>query len=185
MLFRSADEIVDNENGEPLIHRKLFLLACDLPEREVQSRHPSLWKYLEQGINRNIHERYLCRHRTPWYSQETRPPAPLLCTYMGRLDAGRGKPFRFILNHSQATAANVYLLMYPKPALAKLLRSKPALLRAVWQALNRIAPEDLMGEGRVYGGGLHKLEPNELGNASADELLSRSEERRVGKECRL
>jgi predicted RNA methylase len=170
--FLTIDEIDADENGEPLIDRKHFLLACELPEHEVEARYPSLWKYLQLGIKRGIHERYLCRHRTPWYFQETRPPAPLLCTYMGRLDAGRGKPFRFILNHSRATAANVYLLLYPKPALAKQLRSEPAMLRAVWQALNGIAPEDLMGEGRVYGGGLHKLEPNELGNASGHELLA-------------
>ena len=170
--YLPADEIDADENGEPLLDRKLFLLACDLLEHEVQARYPSLWKYLERGVKSGIRERYLCQHRSPWYSQETRPPAPFLCTYMGRFDTGRGKPFRFILNHSAATAANVYLLLYPKPALAEQFRHKRPLLRAVWQALNRISSEDLIGEGRVYGGGLHKLEPNELGNASADGILA-------------
>ena len=42
-------------------------------------------------------------------------PAPFVCTYMGR---NRERPFRFIWNHSTATAANVYLLLYPREAVA-------------------------------------------------------------------
>jgi hypothetical protein len=62
-------------------------------------------------------------------------------------------------------------MLYPKPALAKMLLEKPELLKEVWQALDRISDEALMGEGRVYGGGLHKLEPRELGNALAERIL--------------
>lgn len=83
---------------------------------------------------------------------------------MGRQDTSRGRPFRFILNHSLATATNVYLMLYPKPALEKTLLELPELLKDIWHALNQISNETLMGEGRVYGGGLHKLEPKELGN---------------------
>jgi hypothetical protein len=83
----------------------------------------------------------------------------------------RSNPFRFILNHSKATAANVYLMLTPKPVLAKLLQNDPELYRHIWNALKNIAPEALIGEGRVYGGGLYKLEPGELLNAPADRLL--------------
>jgi hypothetical protein len=62
-------------------------------------------------------------------------------------------------------------MLYPKPTLAKVLSGKPELLKQVWQALDRISDEVLMGEGRVYGGGLHKLEPRELGNALAERIL--------------
>ena len=75
---------------------------------------------------------------------------------------------RFIVNHSSATATNVYLMLYPKPDLAKVLLEKPELLKKVWQALDRISDEVLMGEGRVYGGRLHKLEPRELDNILAE-----------------
>ena len=34
----------------------------------------------------------------------------------------------------------------------------------VFDAVNEICPLALLGEGRVCGGGLHKLEPKELGN---------------------
>jgi hypothetical protein len=56
-------------------------------------------------------------------------------------------------------------MLYPKPVLEKALSHKPERLKQVWQALNQISDETLMGEGRVYGGGLHKLEPKELGLA--------------------
>jgi hypothetical protein len=62
-------------------------------------------------------------------------------------------------------------MLYPKPALAKMLLEKPELLKEVWQALDRISDEALMGEGYVYGGGFHKLEPRELGNALAERIL--------------
>ena len=38
----------------------------------------------------------------------------------------------------------------------------------MWELLNSIQPGELLDEGRVYGGGLHKLEPNELANVRAD-----------------
>jgi adenine-specific DNA-methyltransferase len=170
--YLSVDEINADSHCRPLLDRKLFLLTCNLPEEEVKAFYPALWKYLRAGVKAGIAGRYLCHHRSPWYMQEERLPAPLLCTYMGRSDQGRRKPFRFILNHSKATAANVYLMLYPKPALERELRREPTLLRSLWRVLNGLPPEKLMGAGRVYGGGLYKLEPRELGNLSADELIT-------------
>ncbi|MEG4210502.1 hypothetical protein [Microcoleus sp. S13_B4] len=83
---------------------------------------------------------------------------------------GRGRPFRFIRNYSMATAINVYLMLYPKPALAKVLLDKPKLLK-VGPALDRISDEALMLKARVYGGGWHKLEPRGLGNGLGDKIL--------------
>ena len=79
----------------------------------------------------------------------------------------RDKPDRFILNHSMATAANVYLMLYPKEGLARALRNDPDMKRRIWTFLNDISPTAMLNEGRVYGGGLHKLEPKELGNVPA------------------
>lgn len=170
--YVKADEIEADTKGHPLLDQRLFLLDTRLPEDEIQKHYPTLWRYLEEGMERGLHERYLCSHRTPWYRQEDRPPAPIVCTYLGRGDTKRGRPFRFILNHSMATVANVYLAMYPKPNLITALRRDPTLLRRIWEALNRITPELLLGEGRVYGGGLHKLEPKELAHVPLLELAS-------------
>jgi hypothetical protein len=60
--------------------------------------------------------------------------------------------------------------MYPTPLLAEALAKEPSLIRRIWQLLNRIPAETLLGEGRVYGGGLHKLEPCELANVPVQEI---------------
>ncbi len=164
------DEVSADESGNPVLERRLFLLDCQLKEDEIKTRHPSLWGYLEEGRAQGISERYLCRHRKPWYAQENRPPTPFVCTYLGRSDSEGKRPFRFILNHSQATAANVCLMLYPKDLVARQMEVSPPLKRRVWELLNEICPRALLGEGRVYGGGLYKLEPRELGNVPAEAI---------------
>lgn len=169
--YLSDDEIHADVIGNPLLEHQRFLLDCRLPERDVRRDFPSLWNYLETGKN-DVAKGYLCASRSPWYSQESRPAPLFLCTYMGRTNGKNGAAFRFILNHSKATAANVYLLLYPKAPLAEALRTKPDLARKVWDWLRTISPDVVLMEGRVYGGGLHKLEPRELGNVAADGIAN-------------
>lgn len=161
--FLRADKIEADEAGEPLLAKKLYLLNCDLPEGVIQDSYPNLWRYLQKGIGMGISERYLCKSRKLWYLQEKRSAAPLVCTYMGK-NKEDSKPFRFILNHSQATAANVYLMIYPKPTLFNPYANDTKFIESIWQQLNNIPCNEVMDEGRVYGGGLHKIEPKELGN---------------------
>lgn len=168
--YIKADEINADDAGVPLLDKRLFLLDCDLPEDDVKRDYPALWAYLQTGID-HVAPRYLCRSRRYWYAQERRAAAPIVCTYIGRSDHD-GRPFRFLLNNSKATATNVYLCLYPQPLLANQLRNKPEAMRPLWQALNAIGKETLLGNGRVYGGGMHKLEPKELANVPADELAA-------------
>lgn len=164
-------DVIDAEaDGTPKIDRQLFMLDCRLPEVVIKEHYPSLWAYLKTG-KPAVSERYICRSRSPWYTQEKRPPAPFVCTYMGR-SLKNNRPIRFILNRSQATAANVYLLLYPKPVLARALEHDTALYHKVWKFLNDIDIQSLLGEGRVYGGGLYKMEPKELANVSADAIAT-------------
>jgi adenine-specific DNA-methyltransferase len=163
-----TDEIEADAEGVPLLGKRLFLIDCDLPPDEIARDHPALSQYLKTGEH-SVATRYLCRSRRRWYSQEKRPPAPIVCTYLGRSDHA-GRPFRFLLNHSQATATNVYLMLYPKPLLARRLEGDLDTVRSVWTALNQIRADTLLSNGRVYGGGLHKLEPRELATVPADDL---------------
>lgn len=170
--YLPCDEVFGDEEGNPILQRVQFLLDCRLAEEEVKDRFPRLWSYLQQGRSAGLADRYLCAGRSPWYAQESRAPCRFLCTYIGRSDTKTGRPFRFILNHSRATAANVYLLLYPRPELERALAQRPQLAREIWEKLNAIDSKTMIGEGRVYGGGLHKLEPKELANVPADEIGS-------------
>lgn len=153
----AVDEVGADEHGMPRLDPLRLLVDCSLPENRLRRDHPRLWRYLETGRG-TVSERYLCRRRKPWYRQEQRDPAPLMCTYMGRGNATGSPPFRFIRNRSRAIATNVYLLLYPRvPAAAD-----DAFLDEVWHHLRALDPRALLREGRVYGGGLYKLEPAEL-----------------------
>ena len=77
------------------------------------------------------------------------------------------RPFRFIWNRSRATVANVYLALYPKPCIATNLTANA---EEVFEALRAIHADHFFSQGRVYGGGLHKMEPAELMRLPADNL---------------
>lgn len=166
------DDIVEaDRHGNPIVENSRFLISCKLHPHLLKKDYPTLWKYLQSGLVNKINNAYICQHRKPWYAQEDRPASPFLCTYMGRRDSPNST-FRFILNFSQATAANVYLLLYPKLGVARYLEKHPHDRKLIWEGLRSISTESLIQEGRVYGGGLYKLEPRELAHASAEPLLS-------------
>lgn len=167
-----GDTIERGPDGYPIICPPLALLACDLPENDVRRSWPKLWKYLESPIGKETRGRYLSQHRSPWYAQEKRPYAPVIATYMGRGRKG-AKPFRFFWNKSDATTTNVFLLLLPKGNLAALLRRSPEHAKTIVDFLTGTDVAELIGHGRVYGGGLHKLEPKELGRLDATALMER------------
>ena len=157
-------------DGYPEIDKPPSLIDCSLSQADIEASFPAFWAYLREGLKRDIHKGYLACRRHPWYSQERRPAAPFLCTYMGRSDNGN-KPFRFIWNKSDATAANVYLMLYPKGQLQDALRQNRSRYSTVFDVLQTITTEMFLAESRVYGGGLYKLEPKELARLSAASIL--------------
>lgn len=169
---RITDAVIESdERGYPRLSPQLALIDCKLSEETVAKRFPGFWEYLRSGKEKGVHETYLISRRTPWYSQEDRPAPPFLCTYMGRSANGR-KPFRFLWNKSQATAHNVYLLLYPKERLQLALDREPSLFNELFAALQSFDTDLMKTDGRVYGGGLFKMEPNELARSSADFLVN-------------
>ena len=159
-----------DDEGWPILDRRLTLLDCHVPEAELASVDPALAEYFATADELGIKDGYLVKTRKPWYRQEKRAPAPFLCTYMGR-GVDKDRPFRFILNRSRAVATNMYLMLYPSEALAQYLDQDPAHMEAVHAALLSLTAEELRRGGRVYGGGLHKIEPKELASLPAHGLV--------------
>lgn len=156
-----CDEVFGDQNGYPCLNTQYFLLSCKLPENEVKEHFPAIWNYLSGGIDTTA-QKYLCKNRKVWYYQESRAATPFLCSYMGRGSNEHTAPFRFILNHTSAIATNSYLMLYPKAILQEAIAQTPDILHEIWNALSNITANDLESEGRVYGGGLKKIEPKEL-----------------------
>lgn len=164
------DVVRADPDGLPVLERRLWLFDCRAPLGELERTAPDVAAYVRLGESQGVNLRYLASRRAPWYAQEDRDPAPILCTYMGRPSEG-GSPFRVILNHSDAVATNVYLMLYPKAALGASMATNSATREAVWRTLRRIVAEHWGSSGRVYGGGLHKVEPSELGRLPATSLV--------------
>lgn len=164
-----CDEVFSDKDGYPRLDTQYFLLSCTLPENEVKERYPSIWNYLSGGKDTTA-QKYLCKNRKVWYFQENRDATPFLCSYMGRGRSEHAAPFRFILNHTNAIATNSYLMLYPKNFLSEVIVQSPDVLHKIWRILTNIAASDLEREGRIYGGGLKKIEPKELAHVECPRL---------------
>lgn len=120
--------------------------------------------YIEQGERDGIHQRYLTRKRSPWYSNERISIAPIWASVFGR------EKMRFILNEAGVANLTAFHGIYPK-------FNNPFLERALVAVLNSSVVQDLMkSEMRVYGGGLNKVEPRDLLDVKVPDLRHCSQE---------
>ena len=65
---------------------------------------------------------------------------------------------------------NIFFEPAKQPAFEAFNRLLKKTFKKVLSALNNIASEAMLDEGRVYGGGLHKLESKELSKVPAGDM---------------
>ncbi len=110
--------------------------------------HPAIAAWLEAAQEAGVAERYLAKHRDPWYRVEHIDPPDLLISPMGK------RRMRVVTNEVRAIPSNALYGVYLKD---------PVAARAVGTWLNG---EDgqvaLLEHARTYGADLFKLEPRDL-----------------------
>lgn len=157
--YLKTNTVKSSDDGQPLIDNKLYLLDIPLDPEVLEEKYFNTWRYIATGIG-TASERYITKNRKVWYWQEKRESAPIVLSYMSRSRNKDQLSFRFIRNLSDAIATNSYLMLYPKKVLFDLGYS----IDEVYEMLIRIEQKQFDNEGRVYGGGLKKIEPKELPN---------------------
>ncbi|MDI9853994.1 Eco57I restriction-modification methylase domain-containing protein [Comamonas sp. 17RB] len=156
------DKIIETApDGYPDLHPQLCLLHVSDPLDEIKIDCPGLYEYLHKGDEDGLPKRYLLGSRKPWYRQESRDPALFMCTYMGRQSESKSA-IKFLWNKSRAIATNTYLMLYPKPALQRLLENSPDYASMLFKSLEQASVDEILELTRSHAGGLTKIEPKDL-----------------------
>lgn len=120
-------------------------------------------RYIQLGEKLGVHKKYLTSHRTPWYSIESRPPAPILVTVFNR------NGLRFVRNESDVRNLTCFHCFY----LDMFEMEKIDILMAY--LITDVAREIFNDNRREYGDGLEKFEPNDLNNSKVIDLQAVSQ----------
>ncbi|WP_130055571.1 Eco57I restriction-modification methylase domain-containing protein [Bacillus thuringiensis] len=168
--YLKSNVIEADETGKPLVEPCKILINTDLSMEDLKIVVPRLYAYFLLAEENGENNGYLLKKRNPWYKQESREPAPFICTYMGRAKKQGGKPFNIYKNLSKAIVTNNYLMMYPKEPLREIIKENPKAIDEIFTILSNLNQEHYLNYGREYGGGLKKVEPKELSNIPVPDL---------------
>ncbi len=132
-------------------NRVYLLNATDLQNQRVR-------EYISHGEHLGVNQRYLTRHRRPWYSLENRAPAPVWVQVFNRGGV------RFVRNEAGVRNLTTFHGFYLHPEAA----AQADLLFAY--LLTPGAQEILAENRREYGNGLEKVEPSDLNHGLVVDL---------------
>ena len=129
-------------------------VALEIPKDIELSRHAALGAYISAGEAAKVNQRYVARHRQPWYALAF-PRPPIVATYMAR------QAPHFARNPDGLGVLNIAHGLYPRRQL-----DEETLDKAVAELNAR--RKQYVGRGRTYHGGLEKFEPREMENLPFD-----------------
>jgi HD superfamily phosphohydrolase/adenine-specific DNA methylase len=121
-----------------------------IPTTSDVSADEGIRRYLQYGKREEVDRGHKCRTRWPWYSVPMQPPPDAFMTYMS------GSWVRLVLNLAQANSTNTIHNITFKGDIDQKL--KEAYVVSFYSSLTALSAEIL---GRVYGGGVLKLELGE------------------------
>lgn len=119
----------------------------------VNSNDKDVIRYLQKGEEEEINKKKLTSSRTPWYSIENRPPAPIWVSVFNR------KGLRFIRNEANISNLTTFHCIYPKQTN---LFSQISIDLLFAYLLTETAKQIFEDNSREYGNGLQKFEPNDI-----------------------
>lgn len=146
-------QIKSSRFGEPDLQK---LIDADAPVFLFSangSASSSAKKYIAAGETQGYHQRFLTRHRTPWYKTEARTPSPIL---LGVFSRGG---YKVVLNESAAINLTCYHGFQPNPLGRRYVKHLFLYLQS--QSGREVVSLSL----RKYGDALDKFEPNDLNTA--------------------
>jgi adenine-specific DNA-methyltransferase len=146
--IKGYDFTVDDWNRLAENREKVYLLYV------FEEPSENLKRYIECGEQDQVgaNQRYITKHRSPWYSMEKRLPAKILATVFHR------KEMKFILNSANVRNLATFHCVYPKFKDTRMVKALLAYLNS------NLCREIQIVKRREYGGGLHKFEPSDLEN---------------------
>lgn len=118
--------------------------------------HPNVNRYITLGEQMGIHKRFLTARRSPWYSIENRPPAPIWVSVFNR------NGLRFVRNEANICNLTTFHCIYPKEVI-----DTDVLFAYL---ITDVAKEIFLDNSRQYGNGLVKFEPNDLNKGKVADL---------------
>ena len=137
------------EDFEKMIHtdEDIFLLNVK------NEQNANIKDYIKIGEDNKINKKFLTSKRSPWYSLEKRPPAPIWVSVFNR------NGLKFIRNEANISNLTTFHCIYPsKDSLFQSLEIDLLFAYLLTDTAKQIFEDNR----REYGNGLKKFEPNDI-----------------------